>query len=171
MNASRNIAGYFEDLAKAEQTADAIRQRAQFRDKDVRLFEASDENVAGALAEPSRKVRRSIVYWHVVLWLAGLVLGAIAGLYLPLTGPALFADSPGFTLLVCVLFGMIAGLLMGGFIASRPLKSHATVSAADTARGENWAVVVRCRSNTQYETAMHELQTAANKVTPTTPTH
>jgi hypothetical protein len=153
MDTPTNISSSFAQYSDARAAVGALRRQAAFAEDEIDLIEPGDPAVDRKFLPDSASVRRSLVRWHLVLGAAGLAVGGIAAIVLIKADLDPFALSPGYTFLVTVFFGTLAGLLLGGLVSIRPDQGRAAAEIKDLGAEGCWTVVVHCRNQEQAAVA------------------
>jgi hypothetical protein len=94
-------------------------------------------------------------------------LGIVIALLMVGLGVRIYSPNPWYTPLVFILFGTIAGLLLGGFAPLGP-HDYRLIDARRQSRGERrWLVVVHARDRTEERMARDVLNGLSEVVTST----
>lgn len=143
------IAGVYTSAPMAGHVAGMI---GQSRPKwQVDVVAPGDAEVSRKLVPENSRVWQTFKRTHKVLGAIGFIGGLGIGLVLTLTDAAVFASSPGVTLIAFGLYGLFAGLLMAGATALRPDRDLAAMRISDAAHDNKWTVVAHARDEREAD--------------------
>lgn len=153
MHYPKTIAGSFASRADAEHSLVQLTQRLPLADDQVTLIAPDSTAVARKVdtevTPPARKVRRSLVRWHLIMGAFGMLAGLLLAAVLTALDIALFSSSPGYAFFVAALFGLMLGLLAGGLISLRPTQGVVAARVKDDVKSGAWAVLAHARDRNQ----------------------
>ena len=156
------VAATFSDRLTAVAAAAAL--QADLPQTEVDLLRPHDANIARKMEPESQGIWRTAIRSHLVLGLAGLVLGAVvAAMLVGLAWPAA-VDSPMLATLFLAALGLFAGLMGAGLLTLRPDRGRVLTSIRERNRSGDWAVVVHPTSPAQSERAIARLRKAGGRV-------
>jgi hypothetical protein len=136
------IAGIFASGDAARKAATDLHDASRLRQSQIKLLQPHDANLEGKL-EPERSgIWRTFKRSHLVLGIAGLVLGLLIALALKLSGVALFDSSPIMASMAIAILGIFGGLLAAGLISMRPDHDVVISKVREASESGQWTVVV-----------------------------
>jgi len=137
------IAGVFNSAPMAGHVAGMIGQhRPQWQ---VDVVAPGDSQMQRKLVPENSRIWQTLKRTHTVLGAAGLIGGVSIGLVLTLTNAAVFASSPGMTVIAFGLYGLFAGLLMAGATSLRPDRDLTAMRISEASEHNQWTVVAHAR--------------------------
>lgn len=156
------VAAAFPDRATASHAANTL--RADLPQTEVDLLRPHDANVARKIEPESQGIWRTAIRSHLVLGLAGLLLGVVVAATLIGGAWPAAASSPVFATLFFSVLGLFAGLMLAGLLTLRPDRGYVLTSIRDRVRSGEWAVVAHPTSSAQSEHAIASLRKAGGMV-------
>ena len=156
------VAATFPNRAAAVEAATTL--QAELPQAGVDLIHPHDVNLARKLEPESQGIWRTARRSHLMLGLAGLVLGAVAAAMLIGIGWPAAVKSPMLATLFLSNFGLFVGLMVAGLLTLRPDRDHVLTSIRERNRSGDWAVVVHPTSPAQSERAIARLRKAGGRV-------
>lgn len=116
------------------------------------------------LEPESAGIARTLVRTHVVMGIAGLVLGGLVILGLWSSGIPAVVSSPVPALLAGLFVGALMGLMAGGFVSLRPDHLRVIAIARNALKRGCWAVVTHPLSSKQTGLVMQALRPHSDRV-------
>lgn len=145
----RKIAGRFSDAEQAYAAADFIRDGIGPQ-SDVEILEPH-ENARESFSlkvEPGRgRVWRLLYRSHVILGIAGALLGMLAMIYVQADTAHVSVGYPLLLPLIGAFFGGIAGMLLAGLWSLVPGEGMFAARLADASSNGRWQVIVHTRND------------------------
>lgn len=130
------VAADFDDRASALAAASTL------PDEEVSVIAPGDPLVASKLEPDQRGIWRTMIRSHLILGVAGALVGLAASWALTANWAAA-AGSPGFTALFAGVMGAFAGMIIAGALTLRPDHGLVIRRVHAALRRGRWAVVVR----------------------------
>ncbi|MDT8386572.1 MAG: hypothetical protein RQ736_03610 [Thiogranum sp.] len=158
------VAAEFATGEQAREAADRLVRQSGLSSTQVRIVKPNDPAVEKKLEPETRGVARTLVLAHVVLGIAGFLLGLLIASILVTTDIRAFTSNPLYTYGVLAGFGTIGGLLLGGFFTLRPDHDVVTAWVQDAARSGQWFVVVHARDHDEEQRARDVLKDMSDNV-------
>ena len=152
------VAATFPNRAAAVDAATAL--LAELPQAGVDLIHPHDVDLARKLEPESQGIWRTAGRSHLVLGLAGLVLGAVLAATLVSSGWSAAVQSPMLATLFLANLGLFAGLMVAGLLTLRPDRSRVFTWIRERIFSGDWAVVAHPTSPSQSERALASLQKA-----------
>jgi len=152
------VAATFPNRAAAVDAATTL--QAELPQTGVDLIHPHDVNLARKLEPESQGIWRTASRSHLMLGLAGLVLGAVVAATLVGAGWSAAVQSPMLATLFLSNLGLFAGLMLAGLLTLRPDRSRVFTSIRERSVSGDWAVVAHPTSPSQSERAMASLRKA-----------
>ena len=153
-----DVGARFKSRAAAEQAVQRL-VAVDIAPAQVEILEGEGHMQAARSVE-KRATKTALIRWHVLLGAGGLLLGALCWLFAWYARLPMVLAMPGLVLFVAVAFGVVAGLLLGGFISLRPTKGWLAAAARDDARAGEFPVVVHATDRQQARKAQEILRAA-----------
>ncbi|MDQ7988341.1 MAG: hypothetical protein REI09_01795 [Candidatus Dactylopiibacterium sp.] len=140
---SRTLVGaIYADRAAATAVASRLIAHVALATWQVSVLHPGDTAFARKL-EPEREgIWHTLIRSHVVLGLAGMVLGAVIGGVMVMGNLMSAADSPGAVMAAAVGFCTMGGMMLGGLISLRPDHTRVNERLRGALAEGKWAVVV-----------------------------
>ena len=161
------VAAIFVDERAARAVAAHLQAALQLSDAQVEVITPGDRGPGRKLEPESEGIFRTIVRTHVVLGLAGAVAGGLVFAVLWAMAVPMIVNSATMAAAVIVVFGIVAGLMLGGLVSLRPDHDR-YISRVQEAIGEGRsAVVVHAFSREQNAQAAGMLRAASGEVVAT----
>jgi len=152
------VAGVFGEAPAADAAAATVRSALELGDAQVLVVRPGDAGV-GLAAEPEeRGIARTIVRTHVLLGLAGAVLGGVVFAVLWSMGVPMIVQSATLAAAVLVVFGAVAGLMAGGLVSLRPDHDPYNAAIRDAHEQGRAVVIVHAFSASQCAAADEQLR-------------
>jgi hypothetical protein len=152
------VAATFPNRASAVVAATTL--QAELPQTEVDLIHPRDVNLARKLEPESQGIWRTASRSHLMLGLAGLVLGAVVAATLVGVGWPAAVKSPMLATLFLSNLGLFAGLMVAGLLTLRPDRSRVFTSIRERSFSGDWAVVAHPTSSSQSERAIASLRKA-----------
>jgi len=150
------VAATFPNRASAVDAATAL--QAELPQTEVDLIHPHDVHLARKLEPESQGIWRTASRSHLMLGLAGLVLGAgVAATLIGIGWPAA-VKSPMLATLFLSNLGLFVGLMVAGLLTLRPDRSRVVTSIRKRSLSGDWAVVAHPTGPSQSELAVVSLQ-------------
>jgi len=118
--ATTKLAAVFDTEVDANGVAEQLRSAAGMNAGQVRVLAPGDFKFDKKLEPEPAGVARTLVRTHVILGVAGFVLGIILWLGLYWANVGLIRSTPYPSAIAIIFFLTMAGLLLGGFLALPP---------------------------------------------------
>lgn len=164
---TRKVAAVFPFEAAARDAAQGVAATLSLGAAQVQVVTPGRSSPGRTRAPASRRVWPALGVAQVWLGIGGAVVGLLASGMLYASDIPFIADAPVTAALVLLLFGAMAGLMLGGLVSLRPDRDRdveATCHAIDT--GET-TVVVHAFSAEQADRAAALLRAQGGDVTST----
>lgn len=159
----RQIATIYADRQTAEAARENLLQARLVPEERCRLLPPHEAARLPSLARESRRTRRALIVWHVILGGLGLVAGLAAGAVVARWQPQLLNIGEILFYAVFAGFGLVFGLLAGGAVSFRPDQGLVFSAVRDELREGNWALVTRVTSRREYRQARRALSEDAEE--------
>lgn len=153
----------YDDGKSAEQAMRALVDQGLGREQ-VEVVRPDDRAVMDKLEPESKRVRGTLIWSHLTLAVVGLVAGLVLAALLVGLGVPFAASSPVATTLVAAVFGIVGGLLWGGFFSLRPDHTPLVSTVEDEIRKGHFAVVSHTRNRTEHRRAQEVLEGTSGRV-------
>ena len=161
------VAAIFADEATARAVAANVQGTLQLTDAQVQVLSPSDRGPGRKLEPESGGMLRTIIRAHVVLGLLGAVAGAAAFGVLWAMAVPMIVNSAVLAAAVIVVFGAVAGLMLGGLVSLRPDHDRYIAKVFEALDEGRSAVVVHAFSREQNAQAETLLKAASGEVVAT----
>ena len=158
------VGAEFTNGDEARRAADLLIKRTGINDRQVRVIEPRDPVMGRKLEPEASGIARTLVRSHVILGVAGLLVGLIAATLLILLAIQPFSSNPFYSVGAAGFFGAVAGLLLGGLVSLRPDHDKLITWVEDASRRGRWFVLVHTRSHLQQRKAREALEAISDKV-------
>ncbi len=162
--ATTKIAAIFDTHGEACAVADRIRAEANLNLTQVHIIGPNDGDFSKRLEPETAGVARTLVRSHIILGLAGFVVGLLiwAGLYA--AGMQTIVSTPVLSAVAILFFSTSAGGLLAGLVTIRPDHQLIAERIQEAREAGKWAVVVHPRSPAQCDAVAHMLPPATEVV-------
>lgn len=141
------VAAVYPDAASARRAAADVRASARLTGKQVQVVEPYDRDWARKIEPEGVGIWRTAVRSHVTLGILGLVAGVILFFILWVLPVDAVRSTPLLALVVIGTFGLVFGLMAGGFVTLRPDHDTVVRPVREAAGAGRWAVVVHASSH------------------------
>ena len=148
----------FDSAEEARFAANAVRIERGLETSGLRIIRPADPQIDRKLEPESHGIAGTLVRAHLVLGVAGLLVGLVLSLLLVANGVQPFAASPVASISIVTAFAVVAGLLAGGLFSLRPDHDAIIHRAKSAARSGRWFVVVHTRRPEQQQRAFRLLR-------------
>lgn len=152
----RQIAAIYPDRQSAEAARESLVGQVVPGER-CRLLPPNEAATLPQLTGESRRTRRALIVWHLVLGAVGLVAGAGVGGALAWWQPQLLNIGEILYFAVFAVFGLVFGLLAGGAVSFRPDEGLVFSAVSDELSEGNWALLTRVTSRQEYRRARSTL--------------
>jgi hypothetical protein len=164
---SSKLVATFPSVDTALDAADALVAATDIEKPQLRLIAPEEVDLDIALEPEGGNLWRTLVVAHVRLGLVGALAGLVLFVVLWSSGVPYVVGSPWAAAAVAIVFGAIAGLLLGGLVLLRPDHSP-YIEAARRAREEGQTtIIVHALSAAQRARAAKFLGRCGGSVTQT----
>jgi len=153
----RQIAAIYPDRETAEAARQTLVEGRLVPDERCRLLPPNEAAKLPPLGRESRRTRRALIVWHLILGAVGLVAGLAVGGILAWWQPQLLNIGVVLYFAVFCVFGLVFGLLAGGAVSFRPDEGLVFSAVRDELSEGNWALVTRVTSRREYKAARRAL--------------
>lgn len=161
------LAAVFESEVVARAAVAEVTAGAGLEPAQVKLVTAGEPNPNIKLEPEGQGIWRTIVRAHAWLGGAGVVVGLLVfALMMWLDVPAISA-SPWTSFVIFVVFGGIAGLLVGGLVSLRPDHDRYVLATQEAIDERKATVIVHALSPEQAESAARVLSRLGANITRT----
>ncbi len=161
------VAAVFADEGAARAAAARLQTALQLTDAQVEVITPADRGPGRKLEPESEGILRTIVRMHVVLGLVGAVGGALVFAVLWAMAVPMIVNSAIMAATVLVVFGIVAGLMLGGLVSLRPDHDRYIATVLEAIGEGRSAVVVHAFSRQQNAQAAGMLKAASGEVVAT----
>ena len=161
------VAAIFANASAARAQAARIRDALQLSEAQVQVVTPADPRPGHKLEPESHGIFRTMIRAHVVLGLAGAVVGALVFAALWAMDIPFIVNSAVLAAAVLVAFGMVAGLMFGGLVTLRPDHDPFILKVQQAIGEGRSAVVVHAYSHDQGAQARDLLRDASDEVVST----
>lgn len=161
------VAAVFASEASAREVAGRVRNTLQLSEAQVQVITPADRRPGHKLEPETQGIFHTIVRAHVHLGFWGAVAGAVAFGLLWSMGVPFIVNSAKLAGAVIVVFGAIAGLMLGGLVSLRPDHDLYINKVFDALGEGRSAVVVHAFSKEQSAQAEALLKDASGEVVST----
>lgn len=153
----RQIAAIYPDQESAEAARETLVDGHLVPGERCRLLPPNEAAKLPQLGRESRRTRRALIVWHLVLGAVGLVAGVTVGGALAWWQPQLLNIGEILYFAVFAVFGLVFGLLAGGAVSFRPDEGLVFSAVRDELREGNWALLTRVTSRREFRKARRAL--------------
>lgn len=157
-------AATFASETAARHAADQLRSVLGLGQAQVQVITPNDRNAGRKLQPEDKGIERTLIRTHAVMGAAGLVLGLVVFGVLWAMGVAMIVNSPYMSLGSLLVFGLVGGLMFGGFLSLRPDQDAYIRTVYDAMGDGRSAVVVHAFSEEQKNQAAELLKTHSGEV-------
>lgn len=161
------VAAIFASETAARAVAVQLQGALQLTDAQVQVITPADRRPGRKLEPESDGIFRTIIRAHVRLGLLGAVAGAVGFGVLWAMGLPMIVNSAVMAAAVMVVFGAVAGLMLGGLVSLRPDHDLYINKVFDALGEGRSAVVVHAFSHGQNAQATDLLRQASGEVVAT----
>lgn len=161
------LAAVFDSEPLARAAATAVADEVRLQAAQVKVITATDPDPGIRLEPEGRGIWRTIVLAHAWLGIAGVVVGLLAFAAMMWLGVPAIAASPWISFVVFVVFGGMAGLLLGGLVSLRPDHDPYVLATREAAAKGQATVIVHALSADQADRAARVLSGLGANVTRT----
>lgn len=158
------VAAVFANHDSAVASAREVQQRLQLLDGQVQVVRPGDPRSGRKMQPESAGIARTLVRTHVVGAVAGLIVGLLAFAILWAAGVQMIVNSPVMAAVTLAVFGIVAGMMAGGFVALRPDQDAYILAVEDAISEGGSAVVVHAGSEEQKQQAREVLEQHSGEV-------
>jgi hypothetical protein len=152
------IAALFDQAMDARVAAERVVRDGRLPLKRVLIVGPSDRALGRKLEPEDEGIFWTLVKAHVRLGAGGLVFGLLFGWLLLISDLEFATASPYYTVGVAGMFGLIAGLLLGGLVTLRPDHTVLITRVKEGLGRGQWAVLVHPTSRDQGIRAVNVLE-------------
>ena len=114
------VAAIYPSNATARQQAERVKAALGLSDRQVQVLTPGDRRVGRKLEPETHGIFRTMIWAHAKLGAIGLVVGLVLYFVLRAADVAFVTQSPMLSLLMLVVYGGVAGLMLGGLVTLRP---------------------------------------------------
>jgi hypothetical protein len=165
--ATTKIAVVFKTEAEAIDAARSLKEVADLQSTQVQ-FIAPYEKQFGRKIEPEvQGILRTAVRSHLVLGVAGLILGFLVWLALYTQGWPTIRTTPVMSAVALLFFSTAGGMMLGGLITARPDHQMVIQRIRTASEAGEWSVVIHPRDPEQCDIVMAYLSSEEADVTRT----
>lgn len=161
------LAAVFASHAAAVAAVDALVAGTDIQAPQVKLIAPGERDIGLKLEPEGRNIWRTVIVSHARLGLLGAFAGLLLFALLTWLGVAFVVNSPWAAAGVCLFFGAIAGLMLGGLVSLRPDHSPYVAAARDARDEGRTTLVVHALSAEQRARAAAFLARRGGEVTQT----
>lgn len=161
------VAAIFADETAARAVAMRVQTTLQLTDAQVQVITPADRKPGRKLEPESDGIFHTILRTHAVLCLLGAVAGAVVFGVLWAMAVPMIVNSAVMAAAVIVVFGAVAGLMLGGLVSLRPDHDLYINKVFDALGEGHSAVVVHAFSREQNAQAEALLKAASGEVVAT----
>jgi len=153
------VAASFNDRRHAESAADELRRHVDDIGK-VAVVSPGDTEVARKMEPEQRGIWRTLLRSHLILGVAGILIGLLVAIGLVMAPWPAAAASPWLTALFTATLGGFLGMMAGGLVTLRPDHGAVIRSMREKLKLGQWAVVARPTSEASATRAFAALENA-----------
>lgn len=161
------LAAVFDSESVARAAATAVADEVRLEAAQVKVITATDPDPGIRLEPEGQGIWRTIVRAHAWLGVAGVVVGLLVFAAMMWLDVPAIAASPWISFIIFVVFGAIAGLLLGGLVSLRPDHDRYVLATQEAAARRQATVVVHALSADQADHAARVLSGLGADVTRT----
>ncbi|MBV6274295.1 hypothetical protein KVP09_15480 [Alcaligenaceae bacterium CGII-47] len=154
------LAAVFDTEEQMNGVMAALSAGAQLLPAQIRVVRPGEHDFGRKLEPEGRGIVRTAVRAHIILGLAGLVIGFLVWLMFFLSGVGAIVSSPALSVGAFLFFGVIAGLLLGGLVTARPDHMLVIQHVRTAAEQGNWSLVIHPMTPQQCDAALRILEEA-----------
>lgn len=155
-NYSHKVSAEFDSESAANNALEAL-ARAGIPGSQTEVVRPHDPDMAIKVEPEVQGVARSLAKTHVVLGLAGLVVGLALAAILVTVGPTLTQSSPVMTFIAVGFICPVLALLLAGAISIRPDHDPVIEKTRVANKAGRWTVVAHCASFEQQKEAKNAM--------------
>jgi hypothetical protein len=122
--------------------AATLRARVRLLPDQVRAVRPGEQGFGEKLEPEGIGIVRTAFKAHIILGLAGLLVGFIAWLWFYLSGVVAIVSSPGLSVGAFLFFGTILGMLLGGLVTARPDHDLVVQHVRTASETGQWSLVI-----------------------------
>ncbi len=157
------IGAAFEYATDAMEVSNALRHKLGIVEENIKLIAPNDPQFEVLMEPVSEQVKQPLLASYIFYGAIGLIVGAIVWIGLSSGDIAMMESSPvvasGLILGLCI----VASLMIGGLLASRPNHDKLIKFARSKIQKRLWVVVVQVDSKRQKKLAQQMLDSAATE--------
>lgn len=161
------VAAIYASQAIARQQAERVKSALGLSERQVQVLTPGERKVGRKLEPESHGIFRTMIWAHAKLGAIGLAIGLALYFVLRAADIAFVTQSPMLSLLILVVYGGIAGLMLGGLVTLRPDHDAYVLKVMSALKQGDSAVVVHALSAEQKRSAQQFLQARGGDTTST----
>ncbi len=161
------VAAIYPSNATARQQAERVKAALGLSDRQVQVLTPGDRRVGRKLEPETHGIFRTMIWAHAKLGAIGLVVGVVLYFVLRAADVAFVTQSPLLSLLMLVVYGGVAGLMLGGLVTLRPDHDPYVMKVMSALKEGDSAVIVHALSAEQKRSAQEFLEARAADTTST----
>lgn len=164
------VAGLFSTDEAARQAAQNLVEHSPLDPSQIRVLGPSDtaatlgSGLGRAIEPDSKGIARTLVKSHLAAGLLGLIAGIVLFGVLMLIGIPAIVSSPYLSFFIIVGFGLVLGLMVGGFVSIRPDHEGVLTAVRHALDEGQWVVIAHPRNAEQTDDAVKALELGSEKV-------
>lgn len=148
----------FDNAASANAAILAINRTPGLETASVELVAPGDPDLARKLEPESQGIVRTIIRTHIAMGSIGVGLGLLLAFGLMAADVRMVSTNPTTAIVTIAAFGLVFGLMFGGFLALRPDHVPILNMARESSLAGKWFVVVHARNSSQRDEAGRVLE-------------
>ncbi len=158
--ATTKVAAFFDDERAARNMAASLETQAGLKIDQVRVVQPGEKAYDRKLEPEDRAIARTAIRSHVLLGLAGAVVGVVLWALLYLLGITYIVSSPAVSAAVIIVFSFVIGMMLGGLVTARPDHQIVIQGVQNAAQQGRWSLVLHPRNPRQCDRVMTILDSA-----------
>lgn len=161
------VAAVFPNREWAQRAAADVQESAHVTGKQVQVIEPYDSEWERKVEPEGVGIWRTAIRSHVTLGVVGLIAGAFLYFVLWAMPVEAIRSTPWLSFIVISTFGMIFGLMAGGFVTMRPDHDAVVAPIREATKAGRWAVVVHASSQDEEKAIVAALNRTGTPVAST----
>ena len=161
------LAAVFDSRDAARSAEHEVIIEAGLSPAQVKVITATDPDPGIRMEPEGQGIWRTILLAHAWLGIAGVVVGLLAFAAMMWLDVPAIAASPWISFVIFVVFGGIAGLMLGGLVSLRPDHDRYVLATQEAAANNRTTVVVHALSADQADHAARVISGLGADVTRT----
>lgn len=163
--ATTKVAAFFDDEQTAKRLAASLADEAGLNRDQIRMIQPHEQGYDRKIEPEDSAIARTAIRSHLLLGVAGAVVGVVFWAVLYWLGITYIVSSPVTSAAVITAFAIVLGMMLGGLVTARPDHQLVIRGVENAAQEGRWSLVLHPRSPQQCDRVMKLLDDAgANSV-------